>query len=82
MKVVLMTPQGRVYSGEAEDVVLQAARGEMNVLERHANLIAKVVPGTLGIRGGGAEKKFKVSDGFVRIQGEACSILCMKAESI
>ncbi len=80
MKVSLFTPQGRIFSGDAQDVLLKATRGEMNLLERHANLIAKVVPGVLMIRDSAAEKKFKVSEGFVRIQGNDCSILCMKAE--
>lgn len=80
MKVKLLTPQGLMFSGDATDVLLQADKGQMNILERHADIIARMAPGDLLIRGAGSEKKFKVSAGFVRVKSDECSILSMTAD--
>jgi len=80
MKVSLMTPQQVVFSGDAQDVLLNAHKGQINILEKHADLITTLAAGPLRIRTGTHEKNYNISGGVMRVQGERCSILCMSAQ--
>lgn len=47
--VALVTPEGTVYDGEAEMVVVPGAAGEIGVLARHAPLVATLKAGSTRI---------------------------------
>jgi len=81
MQVSLMTPQQVVFAGEASDILINAHKGQINILERHANIITEVHPGSLRIKGPAGEKVFKVGGGVLRVENQKCSILCMNAEA-
>ena len=51
MQIFLATPEKQVFSGEAKDVLVNAEKGQINILENHANLITLVKPGEVRIRG-------------------------------
>lgn len=79
MEVFLATPERKVFSGEAGDVLVNAEKGQINILERHANLITLVRPGAIRIRGvkdGGEEKSFQVGEGILKVENNRVSILC------
>jgi len=82
MQVSLMTPQQTVFQGESDDILVHGHLGQINLLERHADLITKVIPGSLRIKTGGGTKSFEVSDGVLRVKDGRCSILVMTAEPI
>lgn len=77
MKLSLATPEKIVFSGSASDVLLNAEKGQINLLERHANIITLVMPGTLSVKS--PEKgllKFEVSKGVLKVEGDSISVLC------
>ena len=54
--VSLVTPEGSVYEGQAEMIIVPGQIGEIGVLARHAPLIATLKAGRTRIHvGGGAE---------------------------
>lgn len=81
MQVSLMTPQQMVFQGDSNDVLVNAHLGQINLLERHANLITRVSPGSLQIKTTGGVRAFKVSEGVLRVKDGRCSILVMSAEA-
>lgn len=81
MKVSVATPERRIYSGEAENVVVQAEKGELKILELHANLITLVKPGKLKISGSNPTE-LKVGEGVLKIEDNQMSILCSKVEVV
>ena len=77
MDVSLATPEKTVYSGKADDILLIAEKGQINVLERHANLITLVKPGRIVLKSsGGNSNNFDVSDGVLKVEGTKVTVLC------
>ena len=67
--VSLVTPDGAVYEGEAEMMIVPGAAGEIGVLARHAPLIATLKAGSTRIHLGGAEVlEFATGPGFFTVQ--------------
>ncbi|MDB5037110.1 MAG: atpC [Bacteriovoracaceae bacterium] len=75
MEVFLATPDKKVFSGAASDVLVNAEKGQINILEKHANLITLVKPGVVRIRGA-QEKNFQVGEGVLKVENDRVSILC------
>jgi F-type H+-transporting ATPase subunit epsilon len=69
--VSVLTAEGRLYSSEAEFVVVPAADGEMGILDRHEPVLALLKAGPLRVTkdgvGGGEEEVLFVSGGFVDV---------------
>jgi F-type H+-transporting ATPase subunit epsilon len=69
--VSVLTAEGRLYSAEAEFVVVPAAEGELGILDRHEPLLALLTAGPLRVIkdgvGGGDEEVLFVSGGFVDV---------------
>lgn len=82
MQASVMTPQQSVYSGEAKDIRLTADRGQINILEGHANIITTIQAGALKIIGPSGQANFEISEGVLRIENNQCSILCMNAKAV
>lgn len=69
--VSVLTAEGRLYSSEAEFVVVPAAEGELGILDRHEPVLALLQAGPLRISkeglGSGDEEVLFVSGGFVDV---------------
>jgi F-type H+-transporting ATPase subunit epsilon len=77
VEVSLATPEKAIFSGSAEDVVLITEKGQINVLQRHANLITLVKPGRLTIHLSASNAShFDVSDGVLKVEGDKVTVLC------
>jgi F-type H+-transporting ATPase subunit epsilon len=68
-EVSLVTPDGAVYEGEAEMIIVPGQIGEIGVLARHAPLIATLKAGSTRIHpGGGADViEFATGPGFFQV---------------
>ena len=52
-KLEIATPQGKVFEGDVEEVLVPAAQGEIGILPGHTPLLTTIAPGALGVRQGG-----------------------------
>jgi F-type H+-transporting ATPase subunit epsilon len=70
--VSLVTPDGAVYEGEVEMIIVPGQIGEIGVLARHAPLIATLKAGATRINpGGGAEVlEFATGPGFFQVMND------------
>jgi len=75
LKLEIVTPDAKIYSGDVEMVTLPAAEGEMGVYPMHAPLMAEIKSGEVAIRAGGHLHYLAVGDGFVQITGEKVAIM-------
>jgi F-type H+-transporting ATPase subunit epsilon len=67
--VSLVTPDGTVFDGEAEMVVVPGAAGEIGVLARHAPLVATLKSGSTRIHLGDNEVvEFATGPGFFKVE--------------
>ncbi|TSC79936.1 MAG: F-type H+-transporting ATPase subunit epsilon [Candidatus Peregrinibacteria bacterium Gr01-1014_25] len=80
LTVSIITPEGTVYTGEADSVTLPTADGEITVLPHHIPLVGIVVPGTILLRKGGEAHFIATSRGVVEVDGKGVSILADSAD--
>jgi F-type H+-transporting ATPase subunit epsilon len=67
--VSLVTPDGPVFDGEAEMLIVPGAAGEIGVLARHAPLVATLKAGSTRVHLGGNEVlEFATGPGFFKVE--------------
>ncbi len=75
LRLEIVTPEAKTFSGDVSSVVLPGALGEMGVLPQHVPLMTKLVPGELRIVRDGVEERLAVGEGFAEITQDAVSVL-------
>ena len=81
MQVQLVTPERRIFSTEASEVVLTGALGQMTVLPGHIPLVTALEPGPLVIkRADGKVEHYAVGGGVAQIDHDTLTILAESAE--
>jgi F-type H+-transporting ATPase subunit epsilon len=75
LRLEIVTPETRAYSGDVEMVVLPAVEGEMGVYPQHIPLITEIKPGELVLTVGGRQTALAVGEGFVEVTGEKVSVI-------
>jgi F-type H+-transporting ATPase subunit epsilon len=71
----IITPDQKVLSTEADQVVLPTEMGEIGILTGHVPLVTKLVAGELKVINDGATEFIAVDQGFAKILGNTVSVL-------
>jgi F-type H+-transporting ATPase subunit epsilon len=69
MHVSLVSPEERVWEGEAEMVVARSPEGEFAILRGHIPFLAALVPGVVKITSEGSQDVFLVTGGVLEASG-------------
>ena len=75
LDVSIVTPEGPVFKGGAESLVVPGSEGAFGVLPGHAPLIAAIREGSLTVRQTGSLRVFTVSSGFVQVLKDRVIVL-------
>ena len=75
LKLEIVTPEGRIFEGEADSVLLPGAEGNMEVLPLHETLVTLLDAGELQIKLNGKSQVLAIGEGFAEITGKAVSVL-------
>ena len=76
LRVEVVTPEERVWSGEAKMVSARTLDGELGVLPDHAPLLGVLADGTVSIKAAdGSTNDFVINGGFISIANNRVSIL-------
>jgi F-type H+-transporting ATPase subunit epsilon len=75
MQLDILTPEKKVYSGEADAVVLPGAQGKFEVLNRHAAMISTLKEGTVKVKNGNEKLEFKIRAGIAEVLNNKISVL-------
>ena len=81
----VVTPEGSVFDGEAQMVVVPGAAGEIGVLPRHAPLVAMLKAGETRIKAENAGTALATGPGFFKVQRDRAIVLvddAVRAEEI
>lgn len=78
----IITPDEKVLSAEADQVVLPTESGETGILTGHVPLITKLIPGELKVIKGGTTDYVAVSSGFAKVIGNTISVLTEAAVDV
>ncbi len=71
----IITPDEKVLSTEADQVVLPTESGETGILPGHVPLVTKVKVGELKVLKGGHTEYIAVDRGFAKVMGDTVSVL-------
>jgi F-type H+-transporting ATPase subunit epsilon len=71
----IITPDHKVLSTEADQVVLPTELGETGILTGHVPLVTKLVAGELKVIKGGQTEYIAVDHGFAKVMGNTISVL-------
>lgn len=74
-RLEIVTPEGKAFSDEVNDVVLPGGLGEMDVLPSHSNLVTTLIPGELRFNKDGHPHEMAIGSGFAEIQGDHVNVL-------
>ncbi len=75
MHVDVVSAEGEIFSGTAEEVFIPAELGEIGVLPRHTPLISRLKPGEVRVKMSGEETSIFVSGGMVEVQPHVVTVL-------
>jgi F-type H+-transporting ATPase subunit epsilon len=65
----IVTPEGTLFSGEAEMVVVPGKEGELGVLPRHAPIVAQLEVGETRVKTDATTwRRFATSDGYFMVE--------------
>lgn len=81
LAVAVITPESKIYEGEADMVVAPAWDGEVGILRGHAPMMALLGEGELRVTLDGAVKRFHVAGGFMQVADDVVSVLSEQAET-
>ena len=76
LKVEVVTPEKRVWSGEATMVSARTLDGDLGVLPNHTPLLGVLADGTVSIKSSdGSVNDFVINGGFISVSKDRVSIL-------
>jgi len=75
LKLEIVTPTAKVFSGDVDMVVVPGAEGELGIMPMHIPLMTELKPGELKITQKGEEIFMAVGSGFVEVTQDHVSVL-------
>ena len=76
LTVEVVSPEKRVWSGEATSDSARTVDGDIGILANHISLLGVLVPGVVSIKGSdGTTTEFTMDGGFISVSKNRVSIL-------
>ena len=75
MTVDILTPDARLFSGEATYVGLPGSDGSLGIMNNHAALVTTLQAGQVVVRTSGGDQTFDVKGGSVEVLNNVVTVL-------
>ena len=79
-KLSVVTPDGEVFNGEAESLLVHAEEGDLEILAGHVDFVASIGTGRARIRTESGTMLAACSGGFLNVSKEKVSLVCVTFE--
>jgi len=79
LRCTINVPEGQVYDGEVDFVVIPAHDGEIGIMRNHAPLVCQLGVGVLRVRKGSTQESWFVDTGFAEVLGNHIVVLAQEA---
>ena len=79
-KLQVVTPDGEIFNGDAESLLVRTSDGDVEFLAGHIDYIASVGTGRARIKTGGADRFASVSRGIVTVKGGEVTLAAVTFE--
>jgi len=74
--LIISSPDGDLFRGEAEMLILRGTEGDLAVMAGHVPFVTAVVPGQcVVITDGGERKEGQIADGLLTVAREQTTVL-------
>lgn len=80
VQVDIVTPERKVFEGQATMVIARGVEGELGILPGHTPLVTPLKVGVLQIKEGTTEKLIAISGGFLEVRPDKVTVLAETAE--
>ncbi len=81
MQLDILTPEKKIYSGEASSVSLPGTEGHFQVLNHHAPLISSLKAGVIKFKTSSGETRVTAQSGFVEVLKNKVTVLVEGVEA-
>ena len=71
MNVSIVSPEEKVWEGDADLVVARSPEGEFGIMRGHIPFLAALVPGVVAVVSGNEREEYFVPGGFLEASGSA-----------
>jgi F-type H+-transporting ATPase subunit epsilon len=79
LNITIISPEKKLYEGQATSVIVPSVDGSFEVLTNHAPIVAALVQGTIIITDTLAKKtKMDIAGGFVEVLNNSISVLAQQ----
>lgn len=75
LHVELVAADGKVWEGEASQVIARGVEGDLGILPRHAPIMTVLQEGEVRIDSGGGRQTFHVDGGFLSVDSDDVTIV-------
>ena len=75
LRLVVVTPEGKTFDDDVEQVVMPGVEGQLGILPGHVPLLTAIQPGELVLKAGSRGDELAVGGGFAEITGDRVTIL-------
>jgi len=75
LKLEIVTPEARVFTGKAQMVIVPGSEGGLGILPDHMPLMTAILPGEVLVTTEEGELSFAVGGGFLEVLPDRVSIL-------
>lgn len=80
LTVEVVSPEKRIWSGEATSVSARTLDGDLGILVDHISLLGVLVPGVVSIKTlDGSKTDIEMADGFISVNKNRVSIMGQEA---
>ena len=79
-KLEVVTPDGEIFSGNAESVTVKTTLGDVEILYGHTDYFAALATGAAKIKANGATRVASLSGGFISVRGGAVRVVATTFE--
>ncbi len=76
----IVTPDGSVYSGEAESLLIRTDNGDVEILAGHADYLATLDTGRARIRTSSGDRVGAISGGFISVDKKSVKLVATTFE--
>jgi F-type H+-transporting ATPase subunit epsilon len=81
LRLEIVTPEAKRFSGDVDMVVLPGVEGELGILPMHVPLMTRLLPGEVRITRDGKQTELVVGTGFIEVSQTQVAILTDMAMS-
>jgi F-type H+-transporting ATPase subunit epsilon len=75
MQIEIISPETKLYSGEADSVFLPGSKGQFQVLKGHAPIMSNLEAGVVRVKTAKGEETFEVKGGVVEVNQDKIIVL-------